>query len=57
VIPSFWRYGIFSIRPANVPRVFSPTLELGWRVKPRTCISYTTVCADGRRNGASPSQS
>ena len=43
--------------PANVPRVFSGTPELGWRVNPRTCISYTIVCAEGRLSGASPSQS
>jgi len=43
--------------PANVPRVFSGTPELGWRVNPRTCISYTIVRAEGRRSGASPSQS
>src|SRR5439155_6797290 len=57
VMPSCWRYGIFSITPAKVPRVFSATPELGCRVNPRTCISYTMVCADGCRSGTSPSQS
>ena len=33
------------------------TREEGWRVKPRTCISYTTSCSSGRFSGRSPSQS
>lgn len=39
------------MRPANVPRVFSAMPELGWRVEPRTCISYTMVCVEGRPRG------
>src|SRR5207253_1169975 len=31
--------------------------ELGWRVKPRTCISYMIVREEGRLTGVSPSQS
>jgi hypothetical protein len=34
-MPSAWRYGIFSISTAKVPRVFSPTPELGCRSSPR----------------------
>jgi hypothetical protein len=45
------------MRPANVPRRLSVTPELGWRVKPPTCISYTMVRAEDRRRGSSPSQS
>src|SRR4030095_7334837 len=56
-MPSCLRYGIFSINPAYVPRFFSDTPELGWRVKPRTCISYRIVREDGRRKGVSRSQS
>ena len=37
VIPSAWRYGIFSIIPANVPGRATPAL--GERVKPPTCTS------------------
>lgn len=55
LIPSSFRYGIFSRSPANVPGAV--TCEDGCRVKPRTWVSYTTRSSAGSRSGVSSPQS